>query len=340
MFFKKRKLYYIVESAEWSIKWDGRYITELINSRYSLKSKIRESHEKIRNSIIHFGSRNLYFNTNAYQGIHRSNKVIFTWFHGTEDDLNFISALPEGAKNADIIHTSCLISRNQLIKWGADPGKIKVIPLGVDTSKFMPTTVKEGQTYHNQLGIPNEHIVIGSFQKDGNGWGEGLEPKLIKGPDIFCDVVEQLNTRHPIFVLLTGPARGYVKHRLEQARVPYKHVFLKNYLDIAKYYNLLDLYLITSRAEGGPKALLEAWSSGVPVVATQVGMCNDLIKNGQNGLLTDVNNQSTLVTHAENIIQNKSLANQLAKEGLTTVQKYSWNNIVQQYYDQIYSRFI
>ena len=33
---------------------------------------------------------------------------------------------------------------------------------------------------HN-LGIPEDYLVIGSFQKDGEGWGEGLKPKLIKG---------------------------------------------------------------------------------------------------------------------------------------------------------------
>ena len=37
---------------------------------------------------------------------------------------------------------------------------------------------------HN-LGIPEDYTVIGSFQKDGKGWGEGLKPKLIKGPDIL-----------------------------------------------------------------------------------------------------------------------------------------------------------
>ena len=33
--------------------------------------------------------------------------------------------------------------------------------------------------------IPKDKIIIGSFQKDGVGWEEGNEPKLIKGPDIL-----------------------------------------------------------------------------------------------------------------------------------------------------------
>ena len=35
------------------------------------------------------------------------------------------------------------------------------------------------------LGLPTSAFVVGSFQKDGVGWGEGLEPKLIKGPDVL-----------------------------------------------------------------------------------------------------------------------------------------------------------
>lgn len=340
MFFRKKKLYYIVESAEWSIKWDGRYITEEINSCSSLKARIRESHKKIKNSIIHFGSRNLYLMTDAYRGIHKTNRVVFTWFHGTEKDTAFIKALPEGAENADLIHTSCHVSRDQLIEWGAEADKIEVIPLGVDTSHFMPIDAREKQLHRQQMGIPTGCIVIGSFQKDGNGWGEGLTPKLIKGPDVFCDVVEQLSKHYPIFVLLTGPARGYVKQRLAHARVPYKHIFLKNYPDIAHYYNLLDAYLITSRAEGGPKALLEAWATGIPVISTRVGMCADLIQSGQNGLLAEVDDQAMLLSHAKSIIEDANLANQLTQQALKTVQEYSWKNIAQQYYDQIYSKLL
>ena len=45
----------------------------------------------------------------------------------------------------------------------------------------------------NLLGIPRNSILIGSFQKDGVGWKEGIKPKLIKGPDIFVKVLDKLN---------------------------------------------------------------------------------------------------------------------------------------------------
>ena len=36
------------------------------------------------------------------------------------------------------------------------------------------------------FSFKNDEIIIGSFQKDGQGWGDGTMPKLIKGPDIFA----------------------------------------------------------------------------------------------------------------------------------------------------------
>ena len=42
--------------------------------------------------------------------------------------------------------------------------------------------------------------MVGSFQKDGEGWEEGLTPKHIKGPDVFVEVVKRLNREHLFFV--------------------------------------------------------------------------------------------------------------------------------------------
>ena len=52
---------------------------------------------------------------------------------------------------------------------------------------------------HN-LGIPEDYLVIGSFQKDGEGWGEGLKPKLIKGPDIFIETIKLIKQKRSKFL--------------------------------------------------------------------------------------------------------------------------------------------
>ena len=66
------------------------------------------------------------------------------------------------------------------------------IPLGVNTSLFNLPKKNTKETLRRSLGIPNHAIVIGSFQKDGSGWKDGLDPKLIKGPDLFVSTLKLL----------------------------------------------------------------------------------------------------------------------------------------------------
>ena len=279
--------------------------------------------------------------SSAWGKVHSSNKVVFTWFHGTEEDKNLenlamIQALPEASRRADVVHTPCTISKENLIKWGVPEEKIVVVPLGVDLGIFKPVSEGQKDTIRKELGLPQDKVIIGSFQKDGVGWGEGLEPKWVKGPDILVRVIDKLKTEYDVFVLLTGPARGYVKGELDRIGVPYKHFFLKNYLEIPKYYNALDLYLVTSRAEGGPKAIVESMATGVPVVSTKVGMAPDIVKDGYNGLLAEVEDVETLSKKAAKSIDDKNLVKRLVNNALNTVRNYSWENIAREYYERIY----
>ena len=111
---------------------------------------------------------------------------------------------------------------------------------------------------------------------------------MVKGPDLFLEAVEKLARDFPVFVLLTGPARGYVKTGLDEMGVPYAHHFLDDYLQIVSAYHALDLYLMTSREEGGPKAILECAATGVPLVSSRVGMAPDVITDGATGFLVEV----------------------------------------------------
>ena len=105
----------------------------------------------------------------------------------------------------------------------------------------------ESEKIKIKLGIPKDSHLIGSFQKDGTGWGNGLEPKLIKGPDIFLKVVSALKQKYSeLAVLLTGPARGFVKNGLRDMNIDYYHFKLDDYSQISNFYSVLDLYIISS----------------------------------------------------------------------------------------------
>src|SRR5438477_12249270 len=89
-------------------------------------------------------------------------------------------------------------------------------------------------------------------------------------------------------LLLSGPARGYVRSGLERHGIPYVHVRPETYAGVARLYAALDAYVVPARQEGGPKSVLESMASGVPVVSTRAGQAPELIEDGVNGRLVDV----------------------------------------------------
>jgi glycosyltransferase involved in cell wall biosynthesis len=240
----------------------------------------------------------------------------------------------------DLWHTSCSITQDKLIGFGVPGEKITVIPLGVNLNVFGAPTPQQKENVRSKLGIPEKKIVVGSFQKDGNGWGEGLEPKMIKGPDILCDVLEKLSRQYDLFVVLTGPARGYVKRRLENSGIPYSHHFLNDPNELAAYYKALDIYIATGRCEGGPKSLVESLASGVPLVSTRVGMAPDIIVDGENGFLCDVDDVDQIVQKSGVVLEDQKTKEGVIANGLITARRYDWSIIAQQYENCLYRRFL
>ncbi|MFA5238587.1 MAG: glycosyltransferase family 4 protein [Phycisphaerae bacterium] len=328
-----RDVYYVVEGANWSIDHDGRSITANLSS---LSSAVVTTCRGIRNSIVHFGSVNTFLGDNGPAFPHKSNKIIATWFHISPGDKR-VEFIPSVVRDVDLWHTTCTITQNKLIGLGVPEEKIKVIPLGVNLSAFSASVPQQKENIRAKLGISKEKIVIGSFQKDGNGWGEGLEPKLIKGPDVFCDVVDKLKQRYDLFVVLTGPARGYVKRRLENSGIPYSHHFFHDADEVAQYYKALDLYIVASRHEGGPKSLVESMASGVPLVSTKVGMAPDIITDDENGFLCDVDDVDQIVQKSVTVLDDQEKKRKIIANGLVTARRYDWHIIAQQYENYLYN---
>ena len=337
---KQAKLHYITEPADWSVRWDGKQITEALNRQGLVSSRITTSHLFLKDKIVHFGSVGTFLTENGFRLPHKSNKIVLTWFHVTPDwERN--KNIKEAQEHLSFLHTSCNITKNALIKLGVKEEKIKVIPLGVDLSVLAPSTQSEKDEYRKKLGIPKDKTVIGSFQKDGVGWGAGLEPKMVKGPDIFVKSIEVLSKKHPVFVLLVGPARGYVEQDLKKIGVPYKSIGFVNFTKIPQYYKALDLYVVSSRVEGGPKAVLEAMASGVPLVTTRVGMAADIAdKNPSAFLSANIDDYEELAKQASKVIQDNNLKQSLIQNGLDVVRQYSWDNIAKQYYEKIYKNLL
>ena len=334
-----KDLVIISDGAGWIIDNVSFNLSNFLNAKGISSTVARDSFLTplllVKNKVFYFINRWAYLDLKReafFKKLSRNNKIIVMWWHSGAGENNqelkrSLNTLKALEKYFSIVNVPCSLEKRLLIEQGINPVKIRIIPEGIEPL-FRPSNQEEKSLNRHRLGIPKGAFCIGFFQKDGIGWGEGDEPKLEKGPDIFVETISRLSKEYPdIFVVLTGPSRGYVKKRLSAAGVPFIHNYLSDYREILKYFSILDLYLITSRTEGGPKTLLEAFSCGVPVVSSRVGMCLDLIKENVNGFLCDIEDVGQFYKKTEALILDQQLRTTFSRNGLETVKDYSWDKI-------------
>jgi glycosyltransferase involved in cell wall biosynthesis len=232
---------------------------------------------------------------------------------------------PERFARIQVTHTEM---QGIVLGAGVQSERVFLIPIGIDLEAFPLAGPAHRAAAREALGLPATAFVVGSFQKDGVGWGEGLEPKMIKGPDTFVSVLERLQVRVPeLVVLLVGPARGYVRRELERLGIPYRHALAGSRHEVASAYHALDAYLVTSRQEGGPKAVLESMAAGVPLVTTRVGQAQELVSHEGNALLADVDDIDALVEGVAAIHGDGGLAAALRAAGRVTAEQHALDRL-------------
>ncbi len=162
---------------------------------------------------------------------------------------------------------------NSLIaSYGIDPGRIRVIPPGVDTSLFVATN-RTGRTGPVQL-----LFVGGDFKRKGGV--ELLQAFAnLRGSGLDCE----LNLVCP-----TPPS---------EASLPGVHIHtnaMPGSEAMLALYRAADIFVLPSLGDCLPLAILEAMACGLPIVATCVGAINEAAVPGKNGTLVNPRDASAL----------------------------------------------
>jgi glycosyltransferase involved in cell wall biosynthesis len=332
---------YLGEGTGWVVDEMGEVVRRELAGRCLMQ--VGHDPRGYRGVTLHYGSPSLYLKNARFREAHPSNRLLFTWSHGqpSNPDPNIqenIAQLPEGAAWADCVHVLTTTARDFLLSRDIPPEKIVHVPQGVNTRVFHPPTPAERAAVRARLGVPDDAICIGSFQKDSPGWDNSShEMKWLKGPDVLADVLERLAQRYRLYILLTSPARGYLIERLERAGIAYRHDVLPDHAALVSYYHALDLYLITSRDEGGPMSLLEGMASGLSMVSTRMGMPKDVVRQGENGLLVDIDDVDGLVDAAHRLIGDPDWAARVREAARAAALPYDWAVIADKYGRMLYN---
>ena len=137
--------------------------------------------------------------------------------------------------------------------------------------------IEDKKFLRKKFGVAEDSFLVGSFQRDTEG-SDLISPKLIKGPDRFIEIVKYYEAKDSNFkVILTGKRRQFVINELERLNIEYLYFEMANFETLNELYNLIDLYVVSSRIEGGPQAIVECGITKTPIISTDVGFASDIL---------------------------------------------------------------
>jgi glycosyltransferase involved in cell wall biosynthesis len=212
-------------------------------------------------------------------------KVVCSIFHFEEKDYN-PSNIKEFYKRDKYVDSYHVISQKVLQELQKlTPKPITYIPFWVNQDIWYEIENKEKLKL--KYNIPVNSFVIGSFQRDTEG-KDLKSPKLIKGPDRFVEIAKYYKSLHPnLIILLSGKRRQYIINELNKENISFLYYEMASFEELNEFYNILDLYIVSSRIEGGPQAIVESGITKTPIISTDVGFASDILSNES---IFDMNN--------------------------------------------------
>ena len=152
----------------------------------------------------------------------------------------------------------------------------RVVPLGFDLSSFAAVDDDARVQARHDLGLSESADVICTVGR----------LTAIKQHRLFLDTIARVAATRPQAIALIagdGELRSDLEAYAAELKITDRVRFLGWRRDLANIYAATDVFLLTSRNEGTPVALIEAMASGVPGVSTDVGGVKDVITSEEVG---------------------------------------------------------
>ena len=197
---------------------------------------------------------------------------------------------------------------------------IQYIPgIGVDENKFnVNMDESEKRKFKASLGIQETDFVLTCVARLDKNKNQGF---LI---DVTRELLKKYNNIH---LLLVGPDELNGEYQKESEDVKDNIHFLGFREDIPKILKITNVSLSSSFREGLPVNILEAICAGIPVVATNCRGNRDLITNGENGYLIEINDKENFAKAIESIYLKKD--NLMIEKNKQEASKYELTSILE-----------
>lgn len=192
---------------------------------------------------------------------------------------------------------------------GVPSERVHLLGNGIDLNRFSPTAsrARVARAIRRKLNIAPSTPVV------------GMVGRLVweKGYGELFDAVRLLQSTRPggFAVVVVGPNEAGKQGAVDQASIDAMRSqgvhFLGSRTDVETVLPLFDLFVLPSYREGFPRAAMEASAMGVPVVASDIRGCRQVVNHGETGLLVPPRNASMLANAVERLLDDRGLRHAL-----------------------------
>jgi len=187
--------------------------------------------------------------------------------------------------------------------------RVEYVPgVGVDTVRYRPASDVEREHARGALGVADATFVVGWIGEIVRG----------KRPEDALEVMRLLAGAEPGSRLLmagVGRLEGTIGREVAKSGLSPSVRLMGWVEDVPRFLHCCDVLMMTSEREGLPKCLMEAMSSGLPVVAWDIRGCRDLIRQGENGFLVPFGDCSKMAARLHELAVNGALRASMGAAG-------------------------
>ncbi len=204
----------------------------------------------------------------------------------------------------------------------AESDEFLVIRSGVEFGPFRELRGRRREA-RELMGLPEGIPVVGST----------MRICAQKAPDTMVDVAGRVVRQRPetVFVVIgDGPMMPDMERWIAERGLTGSFRMLGSRSDVHRLLPGLNVFLLTSRHEGLPRALLEALAAGVPAVTTNVGGISELLDGRRNGVLCPSGDAACLAASVIRLIDSPALVHSLMEQVDSSLRPFSAATMVEE----------
>ncbi|WP_162300306.1 glycosyltransferase family 4 protein [Epilithonimonas hispanica] len=191
------------------------------------------------------------------------------------------------------------------------PRKIITINNGVEIPRIVSD--EEIHSLKSNLGITEGDFVVGTVGR------------LFNDHKKFTDIIEALSLLNlpniKLLIVGSGPDEEMIRQKVTELRLDNQVIFTGYQFDTAPYYKLMNVFCIASQREGFGLVAAEAMLHKLPVIATRVGGLQNIVVDGETGILISPNKPHEISDAIKEIYKSSDLQKKYSQKGYDRAMK-------------------